>query len=264
MKRSMAIITTGSAAAPGSDRSELEAVVAAARSHAGVVVTVLTAAGLAWWSTANRMATMNAEPGTSLGGLGRFMGVWVVMMGAMMLPSLAPTAAVVATRARRREPSGWLLFVAGYLLVWSAAGAAAYGVLTLGHDLLGPQLAWHRAGRWLAAGVLALAALYELTPPKHTCLSRCRSPERLLCGPSHDRRAAALVMGASHGTWCLGCSWGLMGALFALGMMSITWMAIVATVLAAEKLLPRPRAITIAAAVLFLALALGVVATYPG
>jgi predicted metal-binding membrane protein len=98
-----------------------------------VVVALLAAAALAWWSTADRMAGMDATPGADLGALGWFMGVWAVMMAAMMLPSLAPTAAVVAARSHALEPSNWLLFVAGYLLVWAGAGLLAYALFSVGH-----------------------------------------------------------------------------------------------------------------------------------
>ncbi|MGH9206767.1 MAG: DUF2182 domain-containing protein, partial [Acidimicrobiales bacterium] len=80
------------------------------RSRLGVVSLLLLGAGVAWWSTVARMSGMDAAPGTGLGTLGWFTGVWVVMMAAMMVPSFAPTAAVYATLTHRRDPSGWLLF----------------------------------------------------------------------------------------------------------------------------------------------------------
>ena len=122
---------------------------------------------------------MDAGPGTALGSVGWFTGVWATMMAAMMLPSLAPTAAVFAASVRR-ELSRVLLFAGGYLLVWSVAGIGAYGLFELGRSLFAGSLAWHSGGRWLAAGVLALAALYQLTPLKRAFLLRCRSPLRFL------------------------------------------------------------------------------------
>jgi hypothetical protein len=117
---------------PRSDPGELAAAFAAVRSRLGVVAVLLAVAGIAWWATAVRIAGMDAGPGTSLGALGWFAGVWAVMM----LPSLAPTAAIYATLARRREPSRWLLFAGGYLCVWSATGVLAYGLSALGQNLL--------------------------------------------------------------------------------------------------------------------------------
>ncbi len=140
-----------------------------------VVAAVLAAAGLAWWSAADRMTGMDAGPGASLGSIGWFTGMWATMMAAMMLPSLAPTAAVFAALVRR-ELSRVLLFAGGYLLVWSTAGIAAYGLFGLGKSLFAGSLAWHSGGRWLAAGVLVVAALYQLTPLKRASLRRCRTP----------------------------------------------------------------------------------------
>jgi predicted metal-binding membrane protein len=98
-------------------------------------------------------------------------------------------------------------------------------------------LAWDRAGRWIAGATLLVAAAYELTPLKHVCLEKCRSPLGFLLGAWRDGRAGALQMGTRHGAWCVGCCWALMASLFALGVMSLAWMALVAALIAAEKLL---------------------------
>jgi len=209
----------------------------AAREHPEVLMGLLVAAGLAWWWTVKRMAGMDAGPGADLGTLGWFTSVWTVMMAAMMLPSLAPTAALYAALVRRR-PGRVLLFAGGYLLVWSVAGVVAYGLFELGKSLFANALAWHSGGRWLAAGVLVIAALYQLTPYKRACLLRCRGPLRFLCTTWRDSRSGALAMGLRCGGWCLGCSWGLMAALFALGVMSLAWMALIAALVALEKLGP--------------------------
>jgi predicted metal-binding membrane protein len=243
-----------------SDPGELAATFAAVRSRPGVAALLLVVAGIAWWATAVRMAGMDAGPGTSLGALGWFAGLWAVMMAAMMLPSLAPTAAIYATLTRRQEPSRWLLFAGGYLLVWSAAGVLAYGLFALGQNLLTTDVRWQAGGRWLAASVLIAAALYELTAAKDACLRRCRSPHRFLRATWSDGRSGALAMGVRSGGWCLGCTWALMAALFALGVMSLSWMALVATLVALEKLSTRPRAVTIAAATLLIAVALAILA----
>ena len=255
-----------SAAAPfvsssAPDRSELAAALQAVKTRLGLVVVLLALAGVAWWSTVDRMAGMDGGPGTDLGALGWFLGVWVVMMAAMMFPSVAPTVALYRTMTRRRSPDLALLFAAGYLLVWAAAGLAAYGVFELGKAVLGDALAWHRAGRPVAAAVLALAAAYELTPLKHVCLVKCRTPLGFLLGSWRDGRLGALRMGAQHGAWCLGCCWALMAALLALGVMSITWMAVVAVLIAVEKLVPWRRVATWSVTAVLVALAIGVVAS---
>jgi predicted metal-binding membrane protein len=227
------------------------------RTELGIVAVLLAAAGLAWWSTADRMAGMDAGPGTDLGALGWFTGVWAVMMAAMMLPSLAPTAAVYAALVRR-ERSRVVLFAGGYLLVWSAAGVVAYGLFELGRSLFAGALAWQGGGRWLAAGVLLLAALYQLTPFKHAFLTRCRSPLRFLSASWQDSRFGAFVMGLRSGGWCLGCSWALMAALFALGVMSLTWMALIAGLVALEKVGPWGRAAKVATAGFLVVLAVAI------
>jgi predicted metal-binding membrane protein len=243
-----------------SDRGELAAAFTAVRARLGLVVVLVALAALAWWSTADRMAGMDAGPGTDLGPLGWFLGVWVVMMAAMMLPSLAPTVALYATMTRRRRPGAPLLFTAGYLLVWGTAGLGAYGLFALGRSLLGGDLAWHDGGRWLASGVLAAAAIFELTPVKDVCLGKCRSPVGFLLGTWREGRLGALEMGSRHAGWCMGCCWALMAALFALGAMSLVWMAFVAALIAIEKTLPWRRAVTWGTAALLLLLAVAVVA----
>jgi predicted metal-binding membrane protein len=223
-------------------------------------VLLFALAAVAWWSTADRMAGMDTGPGTYLGTLGWFLGIWVVMMAAMMFPSLAPTVALYANMTRRRGLSRPLLFTSGYLLVWGTAGLAAYGLFRLGSSLFGDDLAWHAGGRWVAAAVLALAALYELTPLKDVCLSKCRSPLGFLLGTWRDGRSGALEMGSRHAGWCLGCCWALMAALFALGVMSLTWMAFVAALIALEKTIPWRRAATWGTAAVLLVLAIAVLA----
>src|SRR5437588_2843051 len=256
------VASTGAAGrtAERTERAELREAFAALRGRLALVGLLLALAALAWWSTADRMAGMDAGPGTDLRTLGWFLGVWVVMMAAMMFPSLAPTAALYARMTRRRGPGRPLLFASGYLLVWGAAGLLAYGVFALGRAALGGELAWHAAGRWVAGGVLVLAAVYELTPLKDVCLGKCRSPLGFLLGSWRDGPRGAVTMGARHAGWCLGCCWALMVALFALGVMSLTWMAVLAAVIALEKTLPWRRVVTWATAALLIGLAVAVVA----
>src|ERR1700691_6059813 len=180
----------------------------AIRTEPGMIAVLLAAAGLAWWSTAARMAGMNAGPGASLGGLDWFTGVWAVMMAAMMLPSLTPTAALYAALVRR-EARRVFLFAGGYLLVWSLAGVAAYALFDLGRRMFSEAPAWDSGGQWLAGGVVLAVALYQLTPFKRTFLTRCRSPLRHLRATWRADRPGAFAMGLRNGGWCLGCSWAL-------------------------------------------------------
>ena len=220
-----------------------------------VVGGLVAAAGLAWWSTVARMAGMDAAPGTDLGTIGWFTVTWAVMMAAMMLPSLAPAAAAPPAITRVRVARRTVLFAGGYLLLWTLAGVAVYAILVVGKHAAG--LAWGSGGRWLSAGVLIAAAVYELTPIKQAFLARCRRPPAE--APTRGRHGA-VVEGMSAGLCCLGCSWALMAALFALGVMSLTSMAFVAVLVAFEKLAPSPRAGIALAATVLMTLAFGVAA----
>ena len=245
-------LSTASSLVDGkTDRDAPAATLGAVRARLGLVALLVGVAALGWWSSADRMAGMDAGPGTDLGALGWFLSVWLVMMAAMMVPSLAPTTALYARMTRRRGWSRPLLFTAGYLLVWGAAGVGAYALFRLGRGVLAGDLAWHAGGRWLAGGVLAIAAGYELTPLKEVCLGKCRSPLGFLLGSWRDGNRGALEMGSRHAVWCLGCCWALMAGLFALGIMSITWMAVIAALITLEKTVPwRPLGTAVTAGVL--------------
>jgi predicted metal-binding membrane protein len=198
---------------------------------------------------------MDAGPGTHLGTLGWFLGIWVVMMAAMMFPSVAPTVALYSRMTRQRAPLRPLGFAIGYLLTWAAAGVLAYAIGMSINSMAPDLLAWDQAGRWTAGATLIVAAVYELTPLKDVCLAKCRSPLGFLLGSWRDGWSGAVQMGAKNGAWCVGCCWALMASLFALGVMSIVWMALVAGLIAAEKIIPWRRVSNGTAAVL---LALGV------
>jgi predicted metal-binding membrane protein len=239
---------------------------AAARARLGLIVLLFGLAAVGWWWVIGRMPGMDAGPWTALGSLGFFLGVWVVMMGAMMFPSVAPTVALYAQMARRRRLAPFL-FAGGYLLTWAAGGLVVFAVAVAGRRFAGDVLAWDRAGRWVAGTTLLVAALYELTPFKDVCLGKCRSPLGFLLGSWRDGPAGALRMGAAHGAWCVGCCWALMAALFALGIMSVAWMALVAGLIAVEKILPARRLATWGTAGLLLGLGvlmLAVPAAIPG
>jgi predicted metal-binding membrane protein len=104
----------------------------------------------------------------------------------------------------------------------------AFAIGALAARLPGDPLAWDHAGRPVAGITLLVAAGYELTPLKDVCLRRCRSPRGGLLGGWRDGRTGALRMGARNGAWCVGCCWALMASMFALGVMSLAWMALVA------------------------------------
>jgi predicted metal-binding membrane protein len=179
-------------------------------------VLLLGTAAVAWVVTVERMRGMDEGPGTDLGGLGWYLGIWVTMTAAMMLPSAAPSVA----RLARGLPT---LFAAEYLAVWTGYGLVAYGLFRLTTSFDIGWASWDEGGPYLAGGVIAAAGIYELSPLKARFLRRCRTPGR---------------NGLAYGLDCLGCCFGLMAVLFALGVMSLLWMAVVAGLIFAEKVLP--------------------------
>jgi len=218
-------------------------------------------AGFGWAWTAREMRGMDAGPWTTLGSLGWFLGVWIIMMAAMMFPSIAPTVALYSRITKERSPLRPWLFAAGYLLTWTAAGLVAYGIGVTAARVLGDALAWDGAGRELAGATLIVAAIYEVTPLKDVCLGKCRSPLGVLLGSWREGGSGAVRMGAKNGAWCVGCCWALMASLFALGVMSVSWMAFVAGIIAVEKNVPwRRRVVTYATAAVLLVLGILVLA----
>lgn len=205
------------------------------RVQLGSLAILAALAAAAWLVTAGRMEGMDAGPATDLGGLGWFVVVWATMMAAMMLPSSAP---VLLAYTRPAAPAiGGLAFVAGYLIAWAVVGLAAYAIVDGARALEPSFLAWDEAGRYVAGGVILVAALYQLTPLKQGCLRRCREPT-VLRERWRPGTAGALRMGVEHGGLCIGCCWALIAALFALGVMSVGWMALVAALITAERVLP--------------------------
>ncbi|HEX2127797.1 MAG TPA: DUF2182 domain-containing protein, partial [Solirubrobacterales bacterium] len=229
---------------------------------------LLAAAILAWTVTDDRMAGMDAGPGTDLGAVGWFTGVWVVMMAGMMFPSVAPVVLMyrrvdAGRRAKGKATGAFAVpaFVGGYLVAWTTAGLLFYAVSEILRAADIAFLAWDEGGRYVAGGVILGAAVYQLTPLKDVCLRHCRNPLMFILHSWRPGSLGALRMGVEHGLWCVGCCWALMAALLALGVMSIGWMALIAAFIAIEKLLPwRAVASGIVTAGL-LALAIGVLAS---
>lgn len=210
-------------------------------------------AGVAWWWMVELMRGMDNGPWTGLGTFGWFLGVWVVMMAAMMFPSVAPTIALYARMSGKSHLMP-LVFTGGYLVTWVGAGGVAFLIGVAASHAAGGELAWGRARRPIAGAMLILTAGYELTPLKNVCLGKCRSLLGTLLGSWRSGWSGALRMGAKNGAWYVGCCWALMASLFALGVMSVTWMAIVAGFIAVEKILPWRRTATYGTASVLLSL----------
>jgi predicted metal-binding membrane protein len=227
---------------------------AAMRMRLAVVILLFALAGVGWWWTAGQMRGMDNGPWTGLGAVSWFLGVWVVMMAAMMFPSVAPTVALYSRMTRRRSLLLPIAFTAGYLFTWAIAGTVAFALVTGVGRISDDALAWDHAGRPVAGAILILAALYQLTPLKDACLGKCRSPLGLLLGSWRDGRSGAFHMGAKNGAWCVGCCWALMASLFALGIMSVAWMVLMAGLITIEKTTPWRQVATYGAALILLSL----------
>jgi predicted metal-binding membrane protein len=174
--------------------------------------------------------------------------MWWAMMTGMMLPSAAPMTLTFATVNRRRRELGtpWVpttVFVAGYLLAWGAFSLAATAAqLGLEHAaLMAPMMGL--ASPLVGGLVFVAAGLYQLTPLKHACLRRCRSPLAFVLERWRDGTAGALRMGIEHGAWCLGCCALLMTLLFVGGVMNLWWAAAIAAWVFVEKIFPRGEAL---------------------
>ncbi|MET7702943.1 DUF2182 domain-containing protein [Streptomyces sp. NPDC005485] len=193
----------------------------------------------AWALTIGQAQDMGIEPGTMGMALPLFLLLWVTMMAAMMLPSMAPVA-ITWVRGIGRQSSGWARaartaeFVGGYLLVWTAFGVLAYAALAFTGGLVDDH---PTAGRWFGFGAFLLAGLYQLGPLKYVCLRHCRNPlSHLVHYAGFPRPARDLRVGVHHGAYCVGCCAGLMVVLIPLGMMNVAAMAGLAAVIFVEKL----------------------------
>lgn len=172
--------------------------------------------------------------------------MWTVMMVAMMLPSAAPMILIFTGVTRRRaaaEPASARVgsFVAGYLIVWTAFSALAALVQAGLHAaaLLSPAMT--TTSRLLGGALLAAAGLFQWTPLKAACLTRCRSPLGFIMSEWREGVRGALVMGLRHGAYCAGCCWALMALLFVAGVMNLVWVAAIAALVLIEKVVPGGR-----------------------
>jgi predicted metal-binding membrane protein len=231
----------------------------------GLLALLFLLALVGWAVTDDRMRGMDAGSATDLGTLGFYVSAWVVMMAAMMFPSIWPMVVMYqrvqrgrAEQGREAVVGGTTLFVSGYLITWTAAGLVAYVVLEALRSMSIDAFSWDRGGPYLAGGVIVAAAVYQLTPLKDACLSKCRNPLMFILTSWQAGRVGALRMGIEHGAWCVGCCWALMAALFALGVMSVGWMVFIAGLIALEKLLPWKAAANRSVALTLLVLGLSV------
>ncbi len=170
-------------------------------------------------------------------------GMWAVMMVAMMTPSAAPMILMFAgvNQRRRKQQVSYVptsVFLAGYLGVWAAfsvlATAAQWGLHAV--SLLSPMMAITSPA--LGGVLLVAAGIYQWTPLKYTCLSKCRSPLGFVLNEWREGRWGAFLMGLKHGGYCTGCCWSLMALLLVAGVMNLLWVAAIAGFVLLEKVAP--------------------------
>jgi predicted metal-binding membrane protein len=194
---------------------------------------VLLLAGVAWLATVGRAQAMQGMSGMAGLGLAAFVGMWTLMMAAMMLPSVAPVASMYQRSVRSWRPLRLAGFTGGYLLAWAGAGIPAFLLTALAGRVVRGHPMWATA---VAVVVFAACGVYQLTPLKSRCLRHCRSPLSLLLHyGAYQGRLRDVRAGAHHGAYCLGCCWALMALFVVVGVMNLAAMVVLAMVVLVEK-----------------------------
>jgi predicted metal-binding membrane protein len=218
------------------------------RDRFAVIAALLGITLLAWYYTVAMALDMDSmlvpqAHAWSSGELAMLFIMWVVMMVAMMLPSVTPTVLMFSRMRRANEAQSAVLshtswFVLGYLAAWTAFSLAVtilqWGLHNTG--LLSPLMASTNA--YFGAVLLLVAGAFQLTSLKHACLSRCRSPLGFIMTHWREGARGAFVMGWRHGVFCVGCCWALMVLLFVTGVMNLLWIALISVFVLLEKVLP--------------------------
>ncbi|TMG56432.1 MAG: DUF2182 domain-containing protein [Chloroflexi bacterium] len=230
-----------------------------------MLVALLALAGVGWAYVSAQSGSMTMSVRVDFESFAIFLATWVIMMAAMMFPSVAPVVLVYAQYSRR-QVGAWpllaTLFVAGYLMIWGAVGVGAYVLVGLVAPLVGAIPSVQAAPQVFLGAAIGAGGLYHLTPLKEKCLGHCRSPLHWLIGGFRSGASGALRMGIEEGVFCVGCCAGLMLVLLAVGLASVGWMAAVAAVIFVEKVLAPTAAVAKAVAVLLVGFGIAV-ATIP-
>ncbi len=226
------------------------------RERNAVLLLLLVLAGVAWLLLFLQPGMDDTMPMNLTMGMAAplFIGMWAVMMVAMMFPASAPMILMFAkvhnTRAERGQAfvPTWV-FVGAYILVWSAAGVVAYGAAVAG-EALASESSWlsSNAGR-IGGGVLIAAGFYQLSPLKRSCLTKCQTPLQFIMTSWREGYGGAFRMGLDHGLYCLGCCAFLFVILFPLGVMNVGAMIAITAFIFAEKSLPIGKHVMLAGAV---------------
>jgi predicted metal-binding membrane protein len=227
---------------------------ASVRRHAPVWIGMAAIIAMSWLYLARMSGSMSEmgvsaaeHAGMAMGGAGApplwaVFGMWAVMMVAMMLPTVAPSARVFSILAARRHPlrgaTHTAFYVTAYIATWIAfAAPAALMQWALTQTLLLDPMA-RSTSALLSAAILLGAGIYQFTPLKTACLSKCRSPLTYFMAQWRDGPAGALVLGLQHGSYCVACCWALMAVMFVVGAMNLAWMGLLTVVVLGEKVIP--------------------------
>jgi predicted metal-binding membrane protein len=201
---------------------------------------LLTAMALAWLYLVGQAPGMGSRAGTMGLATWAFLGMWAVMVVAMMFPTVGPTGFALARRdAVGHAGRTWRLerataFMIGYFAVWVAFGLALYGVLRGAAGIVSVPA---HDDKWIAAAVYAAAGVYQFTPAKRACRERCASPRCAIAAEATDRpsRRSVIWESAHHALSCIGCCWAFMAVLIAVGLMNLVAMALLTVAILVER-----------------------------
>jgi predicted metal-binding membrane protein len=219
----------------------------AARKQHWIVVAGLTLAAVASFVTTLKLGDMLMMPAASFEGSAAYWMLifimWWTMMMAMMLPSAAPAILTYGAMGRKFSERGAstapvAVFASGYAAIWTAFSLGVVALQILLRDLVPLTGMMAVASTTIGGGLLIAAGIYQMTPLKFACLHKCQSPLMFFAHNWPAGPAGAFRMGLSHGLYCLGCCWVLMGLLFYGGLMEPRWILGLAAYVAAEKLIP--------------------------
>lgn len=214
---------------------------------------------LIWQASAVNGQAMGMSMGLTMGMSAiLFIAIWVVMMVAMMFPTAAPMILMFArvSAGKRQRSQAFVptwVFVSAYLLIWTLFGVAAYPLALLAERLAGGSMWLMENGPRLGGALLIAAGIYQVSPLKRVCLSKCRTPFQFIMTSWHDGYGGAFRMGLEHGAYCLGCCWLLFVILFPLGIMNVAVMALLTALIFAEKALPIGRQMSLLAGIALVA-----------
>ena len=205
----------------------------AVRQARPAAASLLLAAAGAWIGVVAIRRGMGAMPATMGLGVIAFVGVWTLMMAAMMLPGVTPFASFYTRTFTEHRQRRLFTFAAGYLLAWSALGLPAFGLAWITERLVADDAT---VATGIAALIFLSCGVYQLSPLKDRCLALCRSPLGFtLKYSAYQGRGRDVRAGSLHGLFCAGCCWALMLMLLAFGLMNVLAMLAVAAVVLIEK-----------------------------